>query len=46
MEWGLDIAKYIAKKARTPSTIIHINKIKFGIHTEYIDVLESINQIN
>jgi SAM-dependent methyltransferase len=44
MEWGRDIAEFITEKAQTPTRIININNIKFGIRAEYIDVLVSIKK--
>lgn len=42
MHWGYDIASFIVEKAGTPTVIIAIDNIDFGIRAEYIDVLISI----
>lgn len=41
MHWGYDIARYIADTAGTPTTIIMIDDIDYGIRAEYIEIVVS-----
>lgn len=41
MQWGFDIAKYITKVANTPTRIITIDNLEYGIKAEYVDVVVS-----
>lgn len=41
MNWGFDIATFIARHAATPTIIIQIDDIAAGIRAEYIDVMVS-----
>lgn len=41
MHWGYDLAEFIVANAGTPTTIVMIDNIDFGIRAEYIEVLIS-----
>ena len=42
MHWGYDLASFIMSESGTPTTIVMIDNIEYGIRAEYIEVLLSI----
>lgn len=41
MHWGYDLAEFIMREAKTPTTIVVLDNLSLGIRAEYIEVLVS-----